>query len=440
MGVLVEWAAPETEAAWTHARVFKGTSKDTDLMTQVGSDQAITDTTYYDKDGTNANYYAVRFWDSVNSILSDFSDIIKAADASPKYSTIQLVRNQMKVTDTTVLADSVIEKFILFAEAEVDKKTGRTWKAPVLFSEYFDGEEFRSTTRSPVYETADTAEYRTDYLNLDNYPVTDIDGVWFVRKMQTADYVFSDDGGAFTDNSAEAATKTGTPFYAFAATPATNDALYIGNSVRFMGVNIRLSTLGDAGVVVWEYYNGSTWSTLTAVNDNIQNFSRSGKLTFALPLDWQTHASLNSVADQYWIRARITTAHSVSPKVQFINILDEIETEIEPQDVETDNVGTLTFLNDVVIDGTQNIRVDYYAGSDTVPVLVQDLATVLACIRGFIAISGGSYDDMSTYSLGELNVSLGEPYVNIREAITQLEKRRESLLDDLGRRIGLVSS
>jgi hypothetical protein len=269
--------------------------------------------------------------------------------------------------------------------------------------------------------------------------VTDVEGVWFIEKQQSADYVYSYNGTTYTDNTAEAATKTGTPFYAFASTVVANDAIYIGNSNRFMGVNVRLSTFGVAGVVAWEYYNGSAWVALSDITDLTENFEKSGKVNFGLPLDWQT-TTVSLGADQYWIRARVTTAHTTSPKIQYLYILDEIESEIEPMDIEFSSEGTLTFLTDTIPSGTQNIRIDYRYGATSVPKLVQDLTTVLAAIRGFVALSGGQYTNMSSYSLGELNVSLGDPSMKINAAVAQLEKLRDGYLPLVGKRVDVVGT
>ena len=440
MGNKIKWAAADSDSSWTHARVYRGTSKDPDLMSQIVQ-QDVSDKTYYDTTGTSVHYYAITFYDNVNAIESGFSFPIQTTEEIPTYTTINLVRNQTGVSDTTVLTDAQIEKWILFAEAELDADTGRTWKTPSLYTERFSTRARRTTKTSLIYEDSEVNPYQIDFLVLEKWPVVDIQGVWFIENQQTADFVFSDDGGSFTDNSDESKTMTGTPFYAFAATPAISDHLYIGKSVRFMGVDLRVTTAADDGVIIWEYYNGSSWTSLDLDNSTITEVEQlyiSGKINFFLPRDWQL-TTINS-EEAYWIRARVTTAHGTSPEIQYTRLLDVIGTEINLHDIDYDSEGGLYFIGDTLPDGTKNTRVDYRIGAETVPQLVQDATTILTAIRGFIAISGGSYDSISTYSVGSLSVSVGEQYVNIREELMQLKDRYKEILKKLGKRHDMVST
>jgi hypothetical protein len=58
----------------------------------------------------------------------------------------------------------------------------------------------------------------------------------------------------------------------------------------------------------------------------------------------------------------------------------------------------------------------------------------VASIKAFVRLSGGSYDDATSYTLGSKSVTIGEVYVNIREVISQFEKRIEDILNKIGRR------
>lgn len=61
--------------------------------------------------------------------------------------------------------------------------------------------------------------------------------------------------------------------------------------------------------IAWEYWNGSTWTTLTTT-DNTDQFRKLGvnNVTWAIPSNWATVA-VNSITG-YWVRARITAVGS----------------------------------------------------------------------------------------------------------------------------------
>jgi hypothetical protein len=58
--------------------------------------------------------------------------------------------------------------------------------------------------------------------------------------------------------------------------------------------------------IVWEYYNGSTWSSLSGIDDETSNFTKSGmrRVSWTVPTDWAT-TDINDVT-AYWVRARLS--------------------------------------------------------------------------------------------------------------------------------------
>jgi hypothetical protein len=90
------------------------------------------------------------------------------------------------------------------------------------------------------------------------------------------------------------------------------DAIYFGDDIKFNGLRINTGTAGDyVATVVWEYYNGSTWTTLTTT-DGTTAFKTAGKkdVTFNIPANWATVAV--DSATKYWIRARVSAFTSVT--------------------------------------------------------------------------------------------------------------------------------
>jgi len=84
------------------------------------------------------------------------------------------------------------------------------------------------------------------------------------------------------------------------------------------------------------------------------------------------------------------------------------------------------------------IKVVYTYGYTSVPRNIQNLVSVIAGIQFIVRMMGGSYDDMTSYSVPELTATLGEPYVNLRSALEQLEKKRDRLIMTVGRKVRSV--
>jgi len=85
--------------------------------------------------------------------------------------------------------------------------------------------------------------------------------------------------------------------------------------------------------------------------------------------------------------------------------------------------------------GKKKIKVTYTYGYSEVPRLVKRLSSVLSSIIVFANLTGGSFDEITSYSLGPKSVSVGEPMFNLREAIIRLEQMKNNLLNQIGRDI-----
>lgn len=95
-------------------------------------------------------------------------------------------------------------------------------------------------------------------------------------------------------------------------------------------------------------------------------------------------------------------------------------------------------INRTIPNGKANIKVTYNHGYVSVPELIQELASYVGGVMALVNISGGSYDDISTYSFPEGSVSIGQVYVNIRESITQLKKRVDEIKELFGNNFSCV--
>jgi hypothetical protein len=128
-------------------------------------------------------------------------------------------------------------------------------------------------------------------------------------------------GGSFLDRTTEARLDTGTAF-TMMQTPGTSDEFYLGMSAKFNRATFKLATLGIGGTYVWEFWNGSAWTTL-AVTDGTVGFTQNGIVTWTIPGAWATTA-VNGTT-QFWIRVRLTVANSTNPTVTYCTVGGWIE-------------------------------------------------------------------------------------------------------------------
>jgi hypothetical protein len=125
---------------------------------------------------------------------------------------------------------------------------------------------------------------------------------------QFLDYVYMFDGvSTYTNHSVEADTAAGTPFTILAD---NNDKLYCGKATQFKRfvIDVQTAAVGYTAVT-WEYWNGSTWTTLTTAGT--ADFSADGTVTFTIPGSW-AKTTVNGI-NAYWIRAQQTAASPATP-------------------------------------------------------------------------------------------------------------------------------
>ena len=122
-----------------------------------------------------------------------------------------------------------------------------------------------------------------------------------------------DDGGVFTNYTSEAQSGTESDVLLLPATPTVNDAFYLGFDIP---AGMSTVDIGVAGVgswaVTWEYYDGSSWTALTNVDDRTSAFSILGRniITWNVPSDWATSTVVSTSA--YWVRGRVTSISSIT--------------------------------------------------------------------------------------------------------------------------------
>lgn len=145
--------------------------------------------------------------------------------------------------------------------------------------------------------------------------------------------LFSDDGGSFSDNTAAANTAGGgSAFNVFSASPSVDDAMYVGAKERtFSRMYFDISTAASvSGAAQLEYWNGSSWQSLSPSTDQITSggiaFGASAAqnrlVEFTEPADWQRVEVNNALA--YWVRYRVTEAYGgVAPQINRVSLSED---------------------------------------------------------------------------------------------------------------------
>jgi hypothetical protein len=174
-----------------------------------------------------------------------------------------------------------------------------------------------------MHDVIDTGSHRERAAAGYTHPTTTADFMgWEVRDP---DYVFLDDGGVFTDKTAAATNDTDADV-AFPAAEALNDAYYIGDAAPFNSLVVdRMGcTIGVAGVLALEYWNGTAWVAPLKRLDLTTNFTTTladrQVIQWRAPTNWAT-TTVNSVS-AYWIRLRITTLYTTNPTLSRIRVAE----------------------------------------------------------------------------------------------------------------------
>ncbi len=92
------------------------------------------------------------------------------------------------------------------------------------------------------------------------------------------------------------------------------DIAYFSKTAKFDTVAWALTTAGVGGQIAWEYWNGSSWVSITKfLGLTAPSFSASGYISFIPPSDWATTSVNSEVTPYYYLRARTITAFTTTP-------------------------------------------------------------------------------------------------------------------------------
>lgn len=146
-----------------------------------------------------------------------------------------------------------------------------------------------------------------------------VQGYGLLQDIQSAQ---ADDGGVFTDETTDANSAATADVTLSPATPAINDAFYVGMAEPFDLIEFVISTAAVGGTAAWEYFNGTSFVTLNNIVDDTTGFTAGTGLfdvTFDVPDDWAT-TTVNSIAGLYWVRWRETAGGTSGATASEVNV------------------------------------------------------------------------------------------------------------------------
>jgi hypothetical protein len=122
-----------------------------------------------------------------------------------------------------------------------------------------------------------------------------------------------DNGGVFTDYTPEAQSSAANDVLLLPAVPVVDDAFYLGFDIPAGMATVDVDQAGaGTWAVTWEYYDGSSWTALSGLDDRTSAFSVLGRniVTWTVPADWSTTTIVSISA--YWVRARVSAFTSLT--------------------------------------------------------------------------------------------------------------------------------
>jgi hypothetical protein len=111
MSVLLKWKKPNQESGYNNVLIYRSTSE-TGSYTLIQT-QTICDDTYYDQNGTNENWYKIRFHDTIGATYSEYSAPMRGGDFYA-YCSIEDVRIATNITSKQV-SDNDMTYILKFA-------------------------------------------------------------------------------------------------------------------------------------------------------------------------------------------------------------------------------------------------------------------------------------------------------------------------------------
>ena len=98
-----------------------------------------------------------------------------------------------------------------------------------------------------------------------------------------------------------------------------------------------------------------------------------------------------------------------------------------------EQTGRISLLEDEFVKQVHRVKVIYSYGAIQIPRNISSLCAILSAMRLLIHQIGGTYDDVTSYNACGLNISVGEPYMNMSRDIEFLQKEATRQIASIGR-------
>ena len=161
---------------------------------------------------------------------------------------------------------------------------------------------------------------------------------------------FLDDGGSFTNYTTNFNNDGINDVQLIPSAEVMNDAFYFGYAYKFNGLTLNIGTAGVGNTIVWEYWNGSAWTSLT-VTDLTSGFTvltnhihltddTTNPVTSVNATDQATvNTLLNEIKTDYNAHRVSTTFHDVADTTNVVAAADA-----------TDLATSITLANEIKTD------------------------------------------------------------------------------------------
>ena len=96
-------------------------------------------------------------------------------------------------------------------------------------------------------------------------------------------------------------------------------------------------------------------------------------------------------------------------------------------------MGRIRLVSKTFAHQNHRVKVVYTYGYTTVPTNIAALSATISTMRVLIKQIGGTYDDVTSYSLPSgVTIGVGEPYMNMTRAIEKLKDEKDRLINAIG--------
>ena len=238
-----------------------------------------------------------------------------------------------------------------------------------------------------------------------------------------------DEGGAFTDQTAECNSAALGDVTVLRAAPASGDAFYLGWDKKFSRVEWG-GAGGPAGnTVVLEYWNGA-WTALGGITDDTSDMDTDGRITWTVPADWVT-TTINGQGPFYYIRQRWSSVAGGGPvTMDLLDMGDQIlgifDSNVRVCDQYYDQLNPSAPSDAIYVAAAadhggnptiQFMTLDPTTGDITLPVQVDILASILNTGNGWgsrvSTVEGGNNLSVCRAASGRIYICYNDPRQDI---------------------------